>query len=470
MGEFFVYSFKVALCLAVFCVFYKLMLSRTTFHAFNRFVILALIFMSLLLPFVHITLEQPDTLAANITVEPLLVMLTEPQESVFAFSMMHLAVVIYIVGVVVFALRMAVSYIHLYMILNNVSEVVDGGDGTRIYIHRGSVSPFNWFRNVVISESDYSDADRQVIITHEKAHAIHRHSVDILLCNLLTVVQWFNPAAWLLKTCLQDVHEYEADEEVMKSGIGAAYYQLLLVRKAVGGQLFAIADNLSKDSLKKRIKMMKTKRTNRWESMKVLVVLPLSVIAVVAFASPDLRDVEQNVVSGTDQMVHAVQEKVAEPVNYASQVLVDETADKIERDSVRSAGKKDKVYDVVEKLPSFSGGISAMMKYLVDNVKYPKEAEKNNEQGRVIVRFVVNEDGSINDAQVVKSVSPSLDAEALRVIGSMPKWEPGMQDGKNVKVKFVLPVVFRLDDHTPKNTADASTTETILVNDSLKTK
>ena len=103
-----------------------------------------------------------------------------------------------------------------------------------------------------------------------------------------------------------------------------------------------------------------------------------------------------------------------------------------------------KVFDVVEQMPSFPGGPSALMQYLASNIKYPVVAEENGVQGRVIVTFVVEKDGSITDVRVVKSVDPSLDKEAQRVVKSMPKWIPGKQNGSAVRVKYTVPVTFRL--------------------------
>lgn len=306
MGEFIVYSVKISLCLVMFYVFYKLLLSRTTLHTFNRFVILALVAVSMVLPFVHVTVSEPVVEGA-VSIDQLVMMATvvEQERPEFHFSAINVAVLIYIIGVAVFFIRMLLSYAGIHRIMKRAGTVVDD-DGVRIYVVDGDIAPFSWFRNIVISAADYRD-NRRAIITHEKAHVARGHSVDILLCNVLTVVQWFNPAAWLLKAELQDVHEYEADEAVLRSGIDATGYQLLLVRKAVGDRLFAIANNLSKDSLKKRITMMKTKKTNRWESMKALVVLPLAAIAVVTFASPEVAEVENEVVAESQQLMQAVE-------------------------------------------------------------------------------------------------------------------------------------------------------------------
>lgn len=452
MGEFVVYSVKVSLCLVMFYVFYKLLLSRTTLHAFNRFVILSLVAVSLLLPFIHITVSEP-VIEGTVTVDQLLMMATVAEGQgapEFHLSAVSIAVLIYIIGVAGFFINMLLSYLGIHRIMKKASRVVED-DGARIYVVDEDIAPFSWFRNIVISEADYRD-HRRAIITHEKAHAARGHSADILLCNVLTVVQWFNPAAWLLKAELQDVHEYEADEAVLSSGIDATGYQLLLVRKAVGDRLFAIANNLSKDSLKKRITMMKTKKTNRWMGMKALVVLPLAAVAVVAFASPEMAEVENKVVCESQQLVQAVEQQVTGQSEVlaipAEETSVAEKAEEAAMPETAPAdtAKSKKVYDVVETMPSFPGGAGEMMKYLAANIKYPKEAEEKNITGRVIVSFVVTATGDITNVNIVKPVHPSLDAEALRIVSGMPKWTPGMQSGKPVNVKFTLPVIFRFSD------------------------
>lgn len=460
MGEFIVYSVKISLCLVMFYVFYKLLLSRTTLYTFNRFVILALVAVSMVLPFVHVTVSEPVVEGA-VSIDQLVMMATvELERPEFHFSAINVAVLIYIIGVAVFFIRMLLSYAGIHRIMKRAVTVIDD-DGVRIFVVDGDIAPFSWFRNIVISATDYCD-NRRAIITHEKAHVARGHSADILLCNILTVVQWFNPAAWLLKAELQDVHEYEADEAVLRSGIDATGYQLLLVRKAVGDRLFAIANNLSKDSLKKRITMMKTKKTNRWASMKALVVLPLAAIAVVAFASPEVAEVENEVVAESQQLMQAVEQQVtgqavmaATPSTPADEMAISVAAGAVEAampetapaDTVRS----EKTYDVVETMPDYPGGIGEMMKYISTNVKYPKEMAEQKIEGRVIISFVVKNNGEIADAKVTKSVHPQLDAEALRVINSMPNWTPGMQGGKPVNVKFVLPVSFKLDSKTGSN-------------------
>lgn len=463
MGEFVIYSVKVSMCLVMFYVFYKLLLSRTTLHAFNRFMILALVLVSLMLPFIHLTVEKP-VVEGTVTIDQLLLMamVVEQEQPEFHFSAISVIVLIYIIGVVGFFIKMLISYFGIHRIMKKASKVVDE-DGVRIFVVDDDIAPFSWFGNIVISAADYSN-NRNAIITHEKAHVQKWHSVDIMLCNLLTVVQWFNPAAWLMKAELQNVHEFEADEAVLRSGINAMDYQLLLVRKAVGDRLFAIANNLNKDSLKKRIAMMKTKKTNRWASMKALVVLPLAAVAVVAFATPKMAEVENKVVTESQQLAQAVERQVTgqtEAVPTSSkEVAVPVAASKgdvaMQETVPADTVKNDKIFDVVEVMPSFPGGMMKMMEYLRDNLKYPKEMFDQSVEGRVIVGFVVTKTGDIAETKIVRSVHPQLDAEALRVVSSMPKWTPGKLHGEYVNTKFNVPISFRLNKKSPIIKLDAT--------------
>ena len=463
MGEFVIYSVKVSMCLVMFYVFYKLLLSRTTLHSFNRFMILSLVGVSLCLPFVHVTISKP-VVYGTLTVDQLLMMamVVEREQPEFHLTAISLIVIVYLIGVVGFFINMLISYFGIHCIMKKADNVVDE-NGVKIFVVDDDIAPFSWFGNIVISAADYSN-NRNAIITHEKAHVQKWHSVDIMLCNLLTVVQWFNPAAWLMKAELQNVHEFEADEAVLRSGINAMDYQLLLVRKAVGDRLFAIANNLNKDSLKKRIAMMKTKKTNRWASMKALVVLPLAAVAVVAFATPKMAEVENKVVTESQQLAQAVERQVTgqtEAVPTSSkEVEVPVAASKgdvaMPETVPADTAKNDKVFDVVEVMPSFPGGMMKMMEYLRDNLKYPKEMFDQSVEGRVIVGFVVTKTGDITETKIVRSVHPQLDAEALRVVSSMPKWTPGKVHGEYVNTKFNVPISFRLNKKSPIIKLDAT--------------
>lgn len=446
MGLFFVYSIKVALCLAGFYLVYKALLSRETFHSFNRFMLMAVVMVSLALPFMHI---NSQTTASNgfVVVEEMIMqgeMMETKTES--HLTMLQILFIVYIIGVTGFLAKDIASIISLRRLIAR-GRKTKGDDGISTIVIDEDIAPFSWFNYIVISATDYRENPRD-IITHETAHIRHRHSLDILLCNLLITFQWYNPAAWLIKKELQDIHEYEADEEVINRGIDAQHYQLLLIRKAVGERLFSMANNMNHNSLKKRIRMMKTSKSNPWSRMKAVVTIPVAAIAVVAFASPKAKTMATTIEAESNEIVS----RVAESNNIISSVandnepssFVEETIAPV--DSAKKAKTDEKVYDLAEKLPQFPGGMAAMVECLKNNMKYPENAKKNNVEGRVIVTFIVDKEGNVTSPQVMRSVDADLDAEALRVVSAMPKWIPGEQDGKAINCKFTIPISFKNSD------------------------
>lgn len=460
MGMFFIYSIKVAICLVAFYLFYKLLLSRDTFHAFNRATLLLLMLLSLVLPFVSLSIDEPTVVNNGmVQVEQLLVAgVTGEDTQPASLTLVQVLFMVYMVGVVVSVGREIVSLAGLYKLISGRDHVTID-NGIRIIVIDGDMAPFSWFNNIVISRSDYESGRREILI-HEMAHISHHHSLDILLCNVLLIFQWFNPAVWLLRRELRNIHEYEADEAVLASGANAAEYQLLLIRKAVGERLFSMANNLNHNSLKKRITMMLTKRSNPWNRVKVLLTVPVAAVAVVAFATPKAESLSREIEHESDAIVSSVVKSTSDKAALVAQGKTsgEETVNAMGRaddtlisnDLQRMTSTDDDVYDVVEKMPKFPGGMAELMKYLNSNIKYPVEAHKAGIQGRVVVSFVVNKDGTVKDAKIVRSVDKSIDAEALRVISAMPKWQPGYQDGKAVSVRYTVPVTFRLTGESGK--------------------
>lgn len=457
---FFIYSIKVAICLVAFYLFYKLLLSRDTFHAFNRATLLLLMLLSLVLPFVSLSIDEPTVVNNGmVQVEQLLVAgVTGEDTQPASLTLVQVLFMVYMVGVVVSVGREIVSLAGLYKLISGRDHVTID-NGIRIIVIDGDMAPFSWFNNIVISRSDYESGRREILI-HEMAHISHHHSLDILLCNVLLIFQWFNPAVWLLRRELRNIHEYEADEAVLASGANAAEYQLLLIRKAVGERLFSMANNLNHNSLKKRITMMLTKRSNPWNRVKVLLTVPVAAVAVVAFATPKAESLSREIEHESDAIVSSVVKSTSDKAALVAQGKTsgEETVNAMSRaddtfianDIQRMTSTDDDVYEVVEKMPAFPGGMAELMKYLRSNVRYPVEAHKAGIQGRVVVSFVVNKDGTVKDAKIVRSVDKSIDAEALRVISAMPKWQPGYQDGKAVSVRYTVPVTFRLTGESGK--------------------
>ena len=479
MGTFFVYILKSSVCLALFYLFYRLLLSKETFHRFNRVALLGILFLSLLIPLLEVTTAQPTEMAHTmLTLEQLLAMVDFYSQDTVAvapvevkeitLSGIQITLVIYLAGIVFFACRNIYSLIRLFLLLRSGRKEIFHS-GIRLIIHNKEIAPFSWMKYIVISEADLEENGREILI-HETAHNSNHHSVDLLVADLCIFFQWFNPASWLLKQELQNIHEYEADETVIKEGVDAKQYQLLLIKKAVGTRLYSMANSFNHSSLKKRITMMLKEKSNPWARLKYLYVLPLAAIAVTAFARPEISQKAKEISAvKVNDLAAIVETKTVE--NVASGVnavvnltdvpeisVVKDTAD-VKKKETAGKSSEDGVFWVAEKMPEFPGGNGAVAEYVRENMKYPAIAKEKGTQGRVIVQFVVNKKGKIVSPKVARSVDPDLDKEAIRLIKSMPDWIPGTQGGKAVDVKYTLPVSFRLDGDSSANTNTASSEE-----------
>jgi beta-lactamase regulating signal transducer with metallopeptidase domain len=301
MGDLFVYILKSSLCLTVFYLFFKLLLSRETLYKFNRIVLLSLFAIALIIPFIHISFAKDvpySGLALNIDQ---LIAMAASEESVAVAEKSSVDVwilgifILYIAGVLFFLARMALSMVRIIMMVRSSDTQRQSVEGVSLIIHKKEMAPFSWMRYIVISEKDYLESSRE-IITHELAHIEGRHSLDLILAEVITIMHWFNPAAYLLKQELRNIHEYQADEAVIDKGIDAKQYQLLLIKKAVGDRLYTMANSFNHSKLKNRITMISKKKSNRMAAVKALFVLPLSALAVVAFASEKMTS-EMEVIS-----------------------------------------------------------------------------------------------------------------------------------------------------------------------------
>ena len=444
MGLFLVYILKSSLCLAAFYLFYRLLLSCETLHRFNRMALLGVLLLSAVVPLIEVSTEQPTGVGQGmLTLEEWLVLSeampevssTPVEEARAVWPLVLLAV--YGVGVLFFLGRNLLSLIRLGQLLRgtrreDIRRYVADAPRILLFVHERGIAPFSWMRYIVIARKDLEEDGRPILL-HELAHIRCGHSWDLLLADLCCFVQWFNPAAWLLKQELQAVHEYEADEAVLRAGVNAREYQLLLIKKAVGTRLYSMANSLNHSKLKKRITMMQRRKSNPWARAKLLYVLPLAAVAVAAFARPE--------VSGVSNELSAAK------VTDLAEIVKEKTVESVPQDTVKAdglQGKNSTVYDMVEQAPAFPGGPQAMMQFIKDNLQYPQIAKENGIQGRVILQFVVDETGKVTDPKVIRSIDPSLDTEAIRLVLSMPRWIPGMQDGKAVAVKYTFPVMFSL--------------------------
>ena len=394
------------------------LLEKETFHRLNRIVILGCLVISFAIPLVHFSSDTNpivDKVRQAVLLPEVLVNGDAKEPSAWSWS--DIIVCVYILGVVAIFSMTVVQTVRLIKQLRQCEHTTDN-KGNTIILTDDATSPFCFFHYIVMSRDDYAN-NRSFILTHEQEHIRLKHCIDLILLQIATIMQWFNPFVWLIGKNLKAIHEFEVDEAVLNKGINATQYQKFLVVKAVGNRLQPFANNLNHESLKRRIIMMNQKKSNRLMMLKTLFIIPVATLAISVFAS------NTNVST------------MAKAANT--------TANTLPTTNMQTQKSATKTFTVVEVMPKFKGGNKAMMEFLMMNMKYPASAAKAKQQGRAIVGFVVRKDGTISDVQIIKSAGHAvLDEEAMRVVKSMPAWEPGKQKGKPVNVKYYVPITFRL--------------------------
>ena len=411
------YIIKSALVLALLYICIMPLLEKETFHRLNRIIILGCLILSFIVPFIHLTGgTNPTVNIVRQAVQLPEIMIDGNGSEQSTWNLANIMIGIYIIGVVAIFFMTVVQTSSLILRMRKCEQTTDN-KGNIIVLTDYAISPFCLFHYIVMSHDDYTN-NRGFILTHEQEHIRLRHYIDLIVLQLATIIQWFNPFVWLMGKNLKAIHEFEVDEAVLNKGIDATQYQQFLVIKAVGNRLQPFANNLNKESLKRRIIMMNQKKSNRWMMLKALFVIPVTTLAVSVFANT------------TDMS------SMAKAANT--------TANSISTTNMQTQKSDTKVFTVVEVMPQFKGGNKAMMDFLMMNMKYPESAAKAKQQGRAVVGFVVKKDGTVSDVYIVKSTGYDvLDNEAMRVVKSMPAWEPGKQKGKPVDVKYFVPITFR---------------------------
>lgn len=423
------YHLQVNVGLILFYALYKLVCTRDTFFRSRRFILIVSLVLPFILPFIDVRewLESRDRMIMLThfdysAVLPEIVVGSEAVETgnrVFVLS--EWIGYLYLAGVVVLLVRLAVQAFSLYRLIVRMPEKEINGVRVKC-LNDPFGGPFSFFGSIFMNPAAVKEDEISEILTHEMAHVKQHHSVDVLLAEMVSICCWMNPFAWLLKREVRLNLEFLADRKVMEAGFATKSYQYHLLGLAYNHK-YGLSNNFNFSHLKQRIIMMNKKKSNAAGHIKyALFVLPAFALLVAGNISCS-QDASQT---------EDAKEEVVAPVSpEAKEAPADSTA-------------KEEVFMVAEQMPEFPGGMKEMLKFLQENVKYPENAMKNNVQGRVIVQFVIEKDGTPTEFKVARSVDPDLDAEALRVLQTMPKWKPGMQRGKIVRVKFTVPVSFKL--------------------------
>ena len=434
-----IYLIKINVALMLLYGFYRLTVSRDTFFGLRRLTLWLIYAVALMVPALNLEYWVRDTPTmasmANVyadTFYPVVVVKAQAP----SITWIDMLLGIYWAGVAVLSLRLVWQLFSIIRLaaISRKQEV----EGITVHLLRGEGSPFSFFRWVFMYPSTLEGKQLHEVMVHECTHVSGLHSLDTLFSELFSIACWFNPFAWLMKQEVRMNLEYLADESVLSDGNARKSYQYHLLGLAYRqpNESTKIANNFNLLPLKKRIKMMNKRRTSEIGKAKYLLFAPLAgALLMVSNIESVAREIGEQI------------PEVAEVQQKAEQAAEEKVKTKPQTDTT----KKKKTWDCMpETMPYFPGGQELMQKYLADNIKYPASAVKAKKQGRVIVTFIVQKDGSITHAKIVRSIDSELDAEALRVVKGMPKWTPGTQFGKPVSVKYTLPVKFSLQkDATP---------------------
>ena len=310
MGAFLFYLLKSGCCLVIFYIFFKLMMSRSTFFRFNRITLLVGLSGCTLLPLIVLTtteetflhtplyaiheiLQSTEQVMSNPEEPGNEILLSEKNTEISSLNWIPVTLgTIYGAGTLLTFVWLSVSTCRLAQLIR-MSEKKRYGNYILV-IPRQPIASFSWGRYIVVSASDYSRQSEEVLL-HEMMHLRNHHTLDLLFMQIFLLVHWFNPVIWLLKRELQEIHEFEADNGVINTGVDATKYQLLLVKKAVGTRLYSMANGFNHSKLKKRITMMLKERTNRWARLKLLLAVPVMAGALYVFAQPEVKEIPQQI-------------------------------------------------------------------------------------------------------------------------------------------------------------------------------
>jgi TonB family protein len=441
---------KVAVYLIALYLLYSILLSRDTSYGRNRAFILLSLLASLILPLITSHTLKPWNIQffGKILSEVFITAAVNPGKAPHHIlslpGILQLIYSAYIIVVIIFIFKLIIDVLNLLLlILRHRNE-----DSHIIRFHGFDTSGFSAMGYIFVN-SKLSNADADEIIRHEQNHLMQYHFLDIVFIEIFKALQWFNPAVYLFNRSLRAIHEYQADKECLSSGIPIVNYQSLLLSQVFKSGAFNLTNSFSNPSLiKKRMIMMTKKRTPALADAKILVVLPLIGVVFMAVSAfrgiPDAYIKQLMPVLSTQSLpLETSSSLVAPPPPPATASEQKDQTDQTVKEET-TAPAEEQPFVIVEEMPMFPGGDTELLKYISENTIYPENAKLQNIQGKVIIRFCVKADGGVNMASVLKGVSPDLDTEALRVVNSLPAFNPGKQRGKAVPVWYMVPINFAL--------------------------
>ena len=409
MNSLLTFLFQSVACSLVFYGLYYVLLRNESCYAFNRYYLLLTALFSLIFPLVRFSLpfELSEDVVAVITL-PEMVVGEDPYAA--SYTSTSWLTVLYGLGILFFAAKLLAKVL-------SVSRLVNSGEkeqhaGYVLVRTKGKLPTFSFMKYLFWDDSQpLGESERQQILKHELAHIKKKHSLDILLMEILHAIMWFNPLMYAIKGALVMTHEFEADEKATE-GKDIELYQKLLAQQVLNQYGLALGSHFNQSQTLKRLRMLTNKNANVYWGKYVLPVLAIIIVfGVISCEHPAMED---------------------ETINIQAAAISEEGADE--------------VFTKVEEMPVPPGGLASFYTYVARELKYPAQARRMGVEGKVFVQFTVDKDGSITDIQTVKGIGAGCDMESERVIAGSPKWQAGKQRGRAVKTRMILPISFKLDN------------------------
>lgn len=470
MNALLIYSLKAALVLTLLYAPYTLLLQQEKFFRLNRMVLLGILLLSLALPLCNVSwlsldhtpvvqavlqqmvdvgvpvqMAEDDIVAADLPAD-------EAADSRVSWFMV-LAVVYAIGMVAAIVMRLVQLGILSYALICRNLWMKEQPDGICICCRQGDFSPYSWMNSIVISQKDW-DENRREIILHETGHILRHHSMDMLLLMLCQVVQWYNPFVWILGNSLADVHEFEADDYVLSQGVEARGYQMLLLRKAIGAGGYAFTNGLGSSKIKARIAMMQYPGYSPWRFARALYILPLMMLSLSIFATPRVMKPFETIIESLKPT--SEQEQFLTRYARSYKAISDETGAVLPR---------------VDKAPLFGGGREDLLKCLHANIRYPRIGIAKELQGTLMLSYVVEKDGRVDDINCypddmlfffddaeINDMDDFYHAAIRAITSTSGRWKPAELNGQPVRMRMYLPVTFSID--VERHTSLFNTTRT----------
>ncbi|MCC8426890.1 TonB family protein [Mucilaginibacter sp. UR6-11] len=443
------YLLLVNFYLVLFFGFYTLFLRRETFFQLNRAYLVAASLLSFFIPLIQANWVQdlfitqqvqqtiyngPRGMIYNFTVRP------TADNSITLGQIIN---VIYITVTVFLVIRLAWQLLVLKKAIEKPAPS----------------AAYSFFKKISLGENN---SQSNLIAQHEQVHAGQWHSADVMIIEIVMIINWFNPVVYLYRFAIKYIHEFIADRQVIQAGANKADYALLLLSQTFEVDNHTLVTPFYNHSLlKQRITMLQKNKSQRIALAKYGLSAPLFILMLIFSSATVNNSKAAKLINKKTEKVFAmpatavikqavpfVKQPANSPVVKQATVI---TAVKHESAATTIAADTDKIFFKVEKQPMFPGGFPAFGSFLANNVHYPAEDKANKVSGMSIVTFVIEQDGTLTNIKVVRSPTEAMGKEAKRVLLLSPKWTPGYQDGKAVRVSYTVPIRFTLPADGPNN-------------------